>query len=160
MKKIAALGVLVAAGVGAYMYLSGSKQTPVKNSSKPKHAETTKSSPTPGKSEQKGSSAKLKVIKDAEEFKSITAVAEKSCIIWGASWCASCKKLEEVLPAIMEKHPDLRFCKMDSEIDEELALGEDIMALPTVSLYQNGVQYAAKAESRQQQVEDFLAQKK
>lgn len=49
-----------------------------------------------------------------------------------ASWCGPCRMFGPVFEKASEEHPDLVFGKIDTEAQQELALGFDIQSIPTL----------------------------
>lgn len=58
---------------------------------------------------------------------------------FGATWCAPCKMLEPVLTQLAQEWgAKARVVKMDVDESSDIAMGFNIMAVPTVILFKEG----------------------
>lgn len=63
-----------------------------------------------------------------------------------AQWCGPCKAMAPVYERIAaEFEPEVRFLKVDTEAEPELAARHDIRSIPTLVLFQNGAEVARQA---------------
>ena len=51
-----------------------------------------------------------------------------------ASWCGPCKMLSPVVEALSEELPDVKFCKVNIDDEQELAMRFRIESIPTLLL--------------------------
>src|SRR5262245_18706773 len=58
---------------------------------------------------------------------------------WWAPWCGPCRKFGPVFDAAAERHSDIVFAKVDTEGEPALAAAADIMSIPTVMVFRDGV---------------------
>ena len=55
-----------------------------------------------------------------------------------ASWCMPCRLLAPILGAYVEKHPEIKLCKVNIDDEPELAQEFGIMSIPTLMTGQTG----------------------
>ena len=57
-----------------------------------------------------------------------------------ASWCGPCSMLSPVLSEIANKYQDkVNVCKINVDEEPELAMQNNIMSIPTVFIYKDGI---------------------
>ncbi len=56
-----------------------------------------------------------------------------------ASWCGPCRMFAPIFDAAAEEHDDIVFAKVDTEAEQELAAALQIMSIPTLMLFRDGV---------------------
>ena len=56
-----------------------------------------------------------------------------------ASWCGPCRNFAPVFEAASEKNDDIVFAKVDTEDQRELATQLQIMSIPTLMAFRDGV---------------------
>ncbi len=56
-----------------------------------------------------------------------------------ASWCGPCRAFAPVFENSAEAHPDIRFGKVDTEAEQELAGAAGITAIPTLMAFRDGI---------------------
>lgn len=56
-----------------------------------------------------------------------------------AAWCGPCRMFAPVFEAAAEKHADIVFGKVDTEAEQELAAGFEIMSIPTLMAFRDGI---------------------
>lgn len=56
-----------------------------------------------------------------------------------AAWCGPCRMFAPVYEAASEEHPDLVFGKVDTEAERELAAAAQIMSIPTLMVFREGI---------------------
>ena len=62
-----------------------------------------------------------------------------------APWCGPCRAFAPVFAAAAEKHPDIRFAKVDTEAQQELAANFNIRSIPTLMIFRDNVIVFAEA---------------
>src|SRR3954469_24959636 len=63
-----------------------------------------------------------------------------------AEWCGPCKAMVPAFERVAaELEPEIRFLKVDTEVEHELAAQYNISSIPTVMLFRNGQLVAQRA---------------
>jgi thioredoxin 1 len=55
-----------------------------------------------------------------------------------AAWCGPCRMFSPIFEAASEEHPDVVFAKVDTDAQQELAVGLDVQSIPTVMGFRDG----------------------
>src|SRR5689334_2699396 len=58
---------------------------------------------------------------------------------WWASWCGPCRMFAPVFDAAAEEHPDIVFGKVDTDAEQSLAGAAQIMSIPTLMAFRDGI---------------------
>ena len=56
-----------------------------------------------------------------------------------ASWCGPCRMFGPIFDAASEKNPDIRFAKVDTEAEQQLAGSLQIQSIPKIMAFRDGV---------------------
>jgi thioredoxin len=56
-----------------------------------------------------------------------------------AEWCGPCKMFGPIFEKAAESNTDIRFAKVDTENNQELAGGMGIQSIPTIMAFRDGV---------------------
>lgn len=59
-----------------------------------------------------------------------------------ASWCGPCKMVSPLVDELAEEHSEYKFCKVNVDDEESLAIKFGIMSIPTLIVFKNGEQKA------------------
>jgi thioredoxin 1 len=74
-----------------------------------------------------------------------------------ASWCGPCKMLSPIIDEISEEVTDVKFCKVNTDEADTLALKYRVMSIPTLILFKNGEAVATSIGAKpKSDVLDFL----
>ncbi|MGD0321247.1 MAG: thioredoxin [Acidimicrobiales bacterium] len=74
-----------------------------------------------------------------DNFESIVTRDGITLVDWWASWCGPCRMFAPVFEAASEAHSDVVFGKVDTEADPELSAAAQIMSIPTLMAFRDGV---------------------
>jgi thioredoxin 1 len=75
----------------------------------------------------------------AAEFHQLTSGDGIVLIDFWAEWCGPCKRFAPVYERVSEKHPDIVFGKVDTEVETGLAMEFNIVSIPTLMAVRDGV---------------------
>ena len=56
-----------------------------------------------------------------------------------AEWCGPCRAFGPIFEAASEKHPEMRFAKVDTEAEQQLAAMAQITSIPTLMIFRDGI---------------------
>src|SRR3954463_2086542 len=56
-----------------------------------------------------------------------------------ASWCGPCRQFAPVFEAAAERNPDIVFGKVDTEAEQGLAAAANIMSIPMLMIFRDGL---------------------
>lgn len=62
-----------------------------------------------------------------------------------ASWCGPCRMFAPIFEEAATNHPDIRFGKVDTEAEQQLAGALQIQSIPTIMAFRDGVLLHAQA---------------
>jgi thioredoxin 1 len=75
----------------------------------------------------------------AETFKDAVGRDGITLVDWWAEWCGPCRMFAPVFEKASEQHPDIVFGKIDTESEVQLAAAAQIMSIPTLMAFRDGV---------------------
>jgi thioredoxin 1 len=62
-----------------------------------------------------------------------------------APWCGPCRAFAPVFTAAAERHPDVRFAKVNTEEEQEIAAHFHIRSIPTLMIFRDNIIVFAQA---------------
>lgn len=75
-----------------------------------------------------------------ENFEREVVQSDKTVIIdFWASWCNPCRMLAPIFEAVASEAENVKFCKVNVDEQPELAQSFEIMSIPTMIVFKNGV---------------------
>ena len=74
-----------------------------------------------------------------ENFESTVTGDGIALVDFWASWCGPCRVFAPIFEQAAEEHPDIVFGKVDTEAEQALAAGLQIMSIPTLMIFRDGV---------------------
>lgn len=74
-----------------------------------------------------------------------------------ASWCGPCRQFGPVFEAASETHEDITFGKVNTEEQGELAQAFQVMSIPTVMIFREGIRiYEGAGALQASQLEELI----
>ena len=83
-------------------------------------------------------------LNDEESLGHIVDHHDTVVIDFWAPWCAPCKGFLPVLEKASEGHPDIVFCRVDTDEQKSLAQAFDVESIPTLVVIRDRVMVAAQ----------------
>lgn len=74
----------------------------------------------------------------AAEFAAVVSGNDIVLVDFWAAWCGPCRMFAPVYAAAAERHPEVVFGKVDTEVEQELAAAAGISSIPTLMAFREG----------------------
>ncbi|UYL10413.1 thioredoxin [Bdellovibrio sp. SKB1291214] len=76
--------------------------------------------------------AVLEVTKD--NFKQVVQENQTVIVDFWAVWCGPCKRFAPIFEAVADKHPDIKFIKINTDEEPEIAGSFEVQSIPTLAV--------------------------
>lgn len=75
----------------------------------------------------------------SKNFEEEVIKSDKPVLIdFWASWCGPCRMVSPLVDELAEEHKEYKFCKVNVDEEEALAIKFGIMSIPTLIVFKNG----------------------
>jgi thioredoxin 1 len=75
----------------------------------------------------------------SEEFEKLVLNDGIVFVDFWASWCGPCKMFAPIFEAASEKFPEIKFAKVDTDLERDLSSAAGITSIPTLMAFRAGV---------------------
>jgi thioredoxin len=78
---------------------------------------------------------------------------------WWAPWCAPCRVFGPIFDKVADQNPEVVFAKVNAEEHPDLAVSFGIRAIPTLTIFRDGILVFAQAGAVPERVLSTLAER-
>ena len=75
----------------------------------------------------------------ASSFDETVSLPGITIVDFSAEWCGPCRAFAPTFERAAQLNPEIRFCKVDTEAETELAAKAKISAIPTLLVFRDGL---------------------
>jgi thioredoxin 1 len=75
----------------------------------------------------------------SEEFEKLVLNDGIVFVDFWAAWCGPCKMFAPIFEAASEKFPEIKFAKVDTDLERDLSSAAGITSIPTLMAFRDGV---------------------
>lgn len=76
---------------------------------------------------------------NTENFQDTVQAPGIVLVDWWAEWCGPCRMFGPTFEAASEQHPHVTFGKVDTEANQQLSAAANIMSIPTLMAFRDGI---------------------
>ena len=74
-----------------------------------------------------------------DNFEQIVTGSPTVIVDYWAPWCGPCRGFAPTFERVSEKHPDIVFAKVNTEVEQEIAAHFQIRSIPTLMIFRDNI---------------------
>ena len=74
-----------------------------------------------------------------ENFEQVVTGNPTVIVDYWAPWCGPCRAFAPTFERVSEKHPDIVFAKVNTEVEQEIAAHFQIRSIPTLMIFRDNI---------------------
>ena len=79
------------------------------------------------------------IILTEQNFEQEVLKSDKPVLVdFWATWCGPCRMVAPIVEELADEFPEVKVCKVDVDENQELALANKVVSIPTFLLYKDG----------------------
>jgi thioredoxin len=86
----------------------------------------------------------IHTLTDEESLGRVVDRHQTVVIDFWAPWCGPCRGFQPILEKAAENHPDMAFCRVNTEVDKSLARAFDVKSIPTLVVIRDRIMIASQ----------------